>query len=289
MTRVMTIVGTAPRSSASPASWRGSTTPSTTCSCTPGRTYDYELTEISSPSSPAAARPLPAVDTSTLGRVLGDADPQRGGAARGAPRRSARARRHQQQTSALMAKGMAASSSITWRPATAGRRERARGGDHRRLVDHVADFNLVYTEHARRNLLAEAYAALHPARPGSPMKEVLDHHREAFEASNGDERSRPRAARTLLVSAHREENVDDPARLGALLDCLVAARDAFDVPVLVSTHPRIRKRPTCSRAAPTRRRGPARADVPPSAGLHRPRAAAARRALRARTAARSKE
>lgn len=113
---------------------------------------------------------------------------------------------------------------------------------NRRMIDHVADFNLVYTEHARRNLLAEG---LHPRRillTGSPMKEVLDHHGEAFAASTAvpDLGLTPRGY--LLVSAHREENVDDPQRLHALLRCLVAAREEFDVPVLVSTHPRTRKR-----------------------------------------------
>lgn len=113
---------------------------------------------------------------------------------------------------------------------------------NRRLVDHVADYNLVYTEHARRNLLAEG---IHPRRillTGSPMKEVLDHYAGAFAASTAtsDLGLTPRGY--LLVSAHREENVDDPVRLNALLRCLVAARDAFSVPVLVSTHPRTRER-----------------------------------------------
>ena len=113
---------------------------------------------------------------------------------------------------------------------------------NRRLVDHVADYNLVYTEHARRNLLAEGLAPRRILLTGSPMKEVLDHHRDAFEASTAtsDLGLTPRGY--LLVSAHREENVDDPMRLGALLDCLIMARDAFDMPVLVSTHPRTRKR-----------------------------------------------
>jgi UDP-N-acetylglucosamine 2-epimerase (non-hydrolysing) len=113
---------------------------------------------------------------------------------------------------------------------------------NRRLVDHVADFNLVYTEHARRNLLAEG---LHPRRillTGSPMKEVLDHHREQFASSTivGSLGLQPQGY--LLVSAHREENVDQPQRLNALIDCLVAARERFARPVLVSTHPRTRKR-----------------------------------------------
>lgn len=113
---------------------------------------------------------------------------------------------------------------------------------NRRLVDHVADFNLVYTEHARRNLLAEG---LHPRRillTGSPMKEVLLHHSEQFAQSVIVKALGLDPGGYLLVSAHREENVDNPIRLGALLDCLVAAYEHFGVPVLVSTHPRTRKR-----------------------------------------------
>ncbi len=113
---------------------------------------------------------------------------------------------------------------------------------NRRLVDHVADFNLVYTEHARRNLLAEG---LHPRRillTGSPMREVLAQHAAGIAASQALPRLGLHPQGYLLVSAHREENVDNPARLAALLDCLEAARDAFGVPVLVSTHPRTRQR-----------------------------------------------
>ncbi|WP_199516378.1 non-hydrolyzing UDP-N-acetylglucosamine 2-epimerase [Nucisporomicrobium flavum] len=113
---------------------------------------------------------------------------------------------------------------------------------NRRMVDHVSDFNLVYTEHARRNLLAEG---LHPRRimhTGSPMREVLEHYRPKIEASNVLERLDLTAGEYFLVSAHREENVDDPQRLGQLLDCLRAVRDRWGLPVLVSTHPRTRKR-----------------------------------------------
>ena len=113
---------------------------------------------------------------------------------------------------------------------------------NRRLVDHVADFNLVYTEHARRNLLAEG---LHPRRvmlTGSPMREVLDFNLPSIDASDVLDRLGLQRGGYLLVSAHREENVDSPERLRALLRCLVAARDACQVPVLVSTHPRTRKR-----------------------------------------------
>jgi UDP-N-acetylglucosamine 2-epimerase (non-hydrolysing) len=113
---------------------------------------------------------------------------------------------------------------------------------NRRLVDHVSDFNLVYTEHARRNLLAEG---LHPRRimhTGSPMREVLDHYREQIDASPVLDQLGLRPGQYFLASAHREENVDDGARLDDLLRCLAAVRDAWGLPVLVSTHPRTRKR-----------------------------------------------
>ncbi|MFI2711458.1 non-hydrolyzing UDP-N-acetylglucosamine 2-epimerase [Micromonospora sp. NPDC018662] len=113
---------------------------------------------------------------------------------------------------------------------------------NRRLVDHVADFNLVYTEHARRNLLAEG---LHPRRilhTGSPMREVLEHYRADIEASGILRQLELTPGRYFLVSAHREENVDRPDRLTRLLECLRAVRDRWGFPVLVSTHPRTRKR-----------------------------------------------
>jgi len=113
---------------------------------------------------------------------------------------------------------------------------------NRRLVDHVADFNLVYTEHARRNLLAEG---LHPQRilkTGSPMKEVLAVHAEAIAASDVLQRVGLEPQGYLLVSAHREENVDDPGRLHRLLDCLEMTVRRTGRPALMSTHPRTRKR-----------------------------------------------
>jgi UDP-N-acetylglucosamine 2-epimerase len=113
---------------------------------------------------------------------------------------------------------------------------------NRQLVDHVADFNLVYTEHARRNLLAEG---LHPRRilhTGSPMREVLEHYRAGIGASSILRQLELAPGRYFLVSAHREENVDHPYRLRRLLDCLNAVRDRWGYPVLVSTHPRTRKR-----------------------------------------------
>ncbi|MGC4153883.1 MAG: UDP-N-acetylglucosamine 2-epimerase (non-hydrolyzing) [Propionicimonas sp.] len=113
---------------------------------------------------------------------------------------------------------------------------------NRRLVDHTADFNLAYTEHARRNLLAEG---LHPRRvivTGSPMAEVLESQRSAIEGSLALETLGLSERGYFLVSAHREENVDSPARLALLLECLNAVAAEWELPVLVSTHPRTRKR-----------------------------------------------
>ena len=113
---------------------------------------------------------------------------------------------------------------------------------NRRLVDHVSDYNLVYTEHARRNLLAEG---IHPSRillTGSPMREVLEQNREQIEASDVLDRQGLTAGEYFLVSLHREENVDNPVRLRQALESLQALRTEYGVPVLVSTHPRTRNR-----------------------------------------------
>jgi UDP-N-acetylglucosamine 2-epimerase len=113
---------------------------------------------------------------------------------------------------------------------------------NRRVVDHVSDFNLVYTEHARRNLLAEG---LHPRRithVGSPMREVLEHYRPQIEASTVMGRLGLEAGGYFVISTHRAENVDDPARLRRLVASLRAVRDRWGLPMLVSTHPRTRNR-----------------------------------------------
>lgn len=113
---------------------------------------------------------------------------------------------------------------------------------NRRMIDHVADFNLVYTEHARRNLLAEG---LHPRRillTGSPMREVLTAQLPAIRASSACGRLGLAAQKYFLASAHREENIENPAQLMRLLDSLEVVAKHFGLPVVVSTHPRTRKR-----------------------------------------------
>src|ERR1035437_9578350 len=101
---------------------------------------------------------------------------------------------------------------------------------NRRLVDHVADFNLVYTEHARRNLLAEGIQPRRIMLTGSPMREVLDAYRPQIEASDVLTRLGVTEGQYFLISAHREEDVDSPERLTMLLDCLVALRSRWRLP-----------------------------------------------------------
>lgn len=113
---------------------------------------------------------------------------------------------------------------------------------NRRLVDHVSDYNLVYTEHARRNLLAEG---IHPSRillTGSPMREVLEQNAAQIDASGALNKLGVEPGGYFLVSLHREENVDNPERLTQALASLQAISARYTLPVLVSTHPRTRKR-----------------------------------------------
>ena len=113
---------------------------------------------------------------------------------------------------------------------------------NRRLVDHIADFNLVYTEHARRHLLSEGLEHRRIYLTGSPMREVLDNYRPSIEASDVLDRLGLRSGQYFVASLHREENVDAPERLRGLLDALQALAKKYDHPVVVSTHPRTRRR-----------------------------------------------
>ena len=113
---------------------------------------------------------------------------------------------------------------------------------NRKLVDHIADFNLVYTEHARRHLLAEGLPHRRIYLTGSPMREVLTHYLPQITASDVLGRLGLTANGYFIVSLHREENVDSSPRLRSLAQTLNALAQRYDMPVIVSTHPRTRKR-----------------------------------------------
>lgn len=113
---------------------------------------------------------------------------------------------------------------------------------NRRIVDHTADINLPYSDIAREYLLAEGLPADRIIKTGSPMYEVLNHYRAGIMASRALEQAAVKAGRYFLVSAHREENVDAEPQLRRLHETLNAIAERYDEPILVSTHPRTRKR-----------------------------------------------
>lgn len=113
---------------------------------------------------------------------------------------------------------------------------------NRRLIDHTADFNLVYTEHARRNLLAEGIEPRRILVTGSPLREVFDVNLDEIRASQIVESLGLTPRDYFLVSAHREENVDNEHRLRQILQSLNAVAERWGKPVVVSVHPRTRNR-----------------------------------------------
>jgi len=135
---------------------------------------------------------------------------------------------------------------------------------NRRIIDHIADFNLVYTEHARRHLLSEGLPHRRIYLTGSPMYEVLQDNMEKIQKSNILETLSRQIQQTtkqrksvqsvssafhpiepkkyFIVSVHREENVDNPKHLKQILEVLNRLAEQYKVPIIVSTHPRTRKR-----------------------------------------------
>lgn len=113
---------------------------------------------------------------------------------------------------------------------------------NRKVLDHLSDINMVLTEHARRYLIAEGIRPETIIKTGSHMHEVLDYYMPKIEASDVLARSGLEAGKFFIVSAHREENVDSPDNLRDFLATLRALVDQYGYPVIVSTHPRTRKR-----------------------------------------------
>lgn len=113
---------------------------------------------------------------------------------------------------------------------------------NRKVLDHLSDINMVLTEHARRYLIAEGIRPETIIKTGSHMQEVLEYYMPKIEQSDVLARSGLEQDKFFIVSAHREENVDTPDNLRDLLDTLRALADHYCFPVIVSTHPRTRKR-----------------------------------------------
>jgi UDP-N-acetylglucosamine 2-epimerase (non-hydrolysing) len=113
---------------------------------------------------------------------------------------------------------------------------------NRKVLDHLSDINMVLTEHARRYLIAEGIRPETIIKTGSHMEEVLDYYMPRIQASDVLARTGLEEGKFFIVSAHREENVDTPENLQDLLDTLTELANVYQFPVIVSTHPRTKKR-----------------------------------------------
>ncbi|HPV44380.1 MAG TPA: UDP-N-acetylglucosamine 2-epimerase (non-hydrolyzing) [Methylotenera sp.] len=113
---------------------------------------------------------------------------------------------------------------------------------NRKVLDHLSDINLVLTEHARRYLIAEGIRPETIIKTGSHMHEVFDHYMPKIQKSDVLQRMGLVTSKFFIVSAHREENVDTPQNLLDMVETLNALAEAYNYPVIVSTHPRTRKR-----------------------------------------------
>jgi UDP-N-acetyl-L-fucosamine synthase len=113
---------------------------------------------------------------------------------------------------------------------------------NRRVIDHIADFNLVYTEHARRHLISEGLQHRRIYLTGSPMFEVLAQNMEKIKSSVILKELGFEAKKYFMISTHREENVDNANNLKKIITVLNTLAEEYNVPVIVSTHPRTRKR-----------------------------------------------
>lgn len=113
---------------------------------------------------------------------------------------------------------------------------------NRKILDHLSDINFVLTEHARRYLIAEGVSQEMIIKTGSHMSEVLNFYKPKIEKSNILSQMGLESNKFFIVSTHREENVDTPKNLLDMVETLNAIAEEYDYPVIVSTHPRTRKR-----------------------------------------------
>ena len=112
---------------------------------------------------------------------------------------------------------------------------------NRRIVDHISDVNLPYTEHARRYLIAEGVRKEHIYVTGSPMKEVILAHREDIARSEVLSQLGLQKKRYIVLSAHREENIDHEAHFKSLMNAVNTMAETYQMPVIYSLHPRSAK------------------------------------------------
>ena len=112
---------------------------------------------------------------------------------------------------------------------------------NRKIVDHISDINLPYTEHSRRNLLSEGIDGKTIFVTGSPMREVLRDHMDKIENSNILKELNLEKNKYILLSAHREENIDNEKNFMSLMNAINDIAEKYQMPVIYSTHPRSQK------------------------------------------------
>ncbi len=208
-----------------------------------GQNYDYELNEIFFKEL-ELRKPdfFLNVDTSSLGSAVGDII-----------KKSEEVLKKEQpdallvlgDTNSCLSAYMAKRMHIPIYHMEAGNRcfdENVPEETNRRIIDHIADFNLVYTEHARRHLLSEGLPHRRIYLTGSPMKEVLDYYLPKIKESKILNKLKLKEKKYFVVSTHREENVDNPENLNKILKVLAALIKEYKYPIIISTHPRTRKR-----------------------------------------------
>ncbi|MCF8196641.1 MAG: UDP-N-acetylglucosamine 2-epimerase (non-hydrolyzing) [Polynucleobacter sp.] len=113
---------------------------------------------------------------------------------------------------------------------------------NRKVLDHLSDINLVLTEHARRYLIAEGIRPETIIKTGSHMQEVLEYYKPQIEKSDILNKLGLKSSQFFIVSAHREENIDSPQNMKDMIQTLNALAQEYKVPVIVSTHPRTKKK-----------------------------------------------
>lgn len=208
-----------------------------------GQNYDYELNEIF--FKDLELRPPDfylKVDTSSLGRVLGETLIK---TEEILDREEPDAMLILGDTNASIAAIMAKRRHIPIYHMEAGNRSfdaNVPEEINRKMIDHIADFNLVYTENSRRHLLAEGLPHRRVYLTGSPMYEVLEHYLPRIRESRVLAELGLKPGAYLLVSVHREENVDLPQNLESIGTVLNSMAGSHGIPLIVSTHPRTRKR-----------------------------------------------
>lgn len=113
---------------------------------------------------------------------------------------------------------------------------------NRKIVDHMSDINMPLSEHARQYLINEGIRADRIIKIGSPMKEVINYHKARIDSSTVLKKLELTKNKYVIVSIHREENLDNDDNFYRFKKSLIAVRDNYSVPIIVSTHPRTRKK-----------------------------------------------